>query len=108
MPPVSMARTVLPNWLVTIAGIKGTRGASNEAVRLGAVRELLNRGFGKATQLIAGDEQAAPVFDFRWANATSDTAENLPTAEHQVHHSITVGGVDDDQGEHEVMMCGIA
>ena len=63
--------------LVKMAGIPGTRGASNEAVRLGAVRELLDRGYGKATTVIAGDGAEAPVqIDCRWADATAPSPTN--------------------------------
>jgi hypothetical protein len=55
--------------LAEMAGIDGP-GAANEAVRLGAARELLDRGFGKATQHVAGDGEAPPVaISFEWAPA---------------------------------------
>lgn len=36
-------------------------GAESEATQATAMKELLDRGFGKATQIIAGDDDAAPV-----------------------------------------------
>jgi hypothetical protein len=38
--------------LAQLAGIDGP-GATNEAVRLGAVRELIDRGFGRAVQAVS-------------------------------------------------------
>ena len=52
--------------LAELAGIDGP-GATNEAVRLGAARELLDRGFGKPTTVLAGDDAAGPMeVVFRW------------------------------------------
>jgi hypothetical protein len=97
--------------LVKMAGINGTRGASNEAVRLGALRELLDRGYGKATTVIAGDEAAAPlVIDFRWADASEPHAANaVPTLEQQVHRDIA-GAITDEQdaGAIDMATCGNA
>jgi hypothetical protein len=51
-----------------LAGIDGP-GATNEAVRLGAARELLDRGYGRPVQAIAGDSAAGSLLiDFRWAD----------------------------------------
>jgi hypothetical protein len=41
--------------LAAMAGLTGTPGAESEQTRLGALRELLDRGFGRATQHIAGE-----------------------------------------------------
>jgi hypothetical protein len=98
--------------LVNMAGINGTRGASNEAVRLGAVRELLDRGFGKATQHIAGDEQAAPMaFDFRWADATPEqaaSAEPVESAAEQLVRQGIAGAVEQDAEAVDMVTCGNA
>jgi hypothetical protein len=98
--------------LVNMAGINGTRGASNEAVRLGAVRELLDRGFGKATQHIAGDEQAAPMaFDFRWADATPEqaaSAEPVESAAEQFARQGIAGAVEGGADTLDVATCGNA
>ena len=54
-----------------MAGIDGP-GSANEAIRLGAARELLDRGFGKATTILAGDSEAPPsVIRFEWASAAT-------------------------------------
>jgi hypothetical protein len=98
--------------LVRMAGINGTRGAANEAVRLGAVRELLDRGFGKATQHIAGDEQAAPMaFDFRWADATpkqAASAEPVESAAEQLVRQGIAGSVQEDAEAVDMVTCGNA
>lgn len=36
-------------------------GAESEAIQAMAMKELLDRGFGKATQIIAGDDDQPPV-----------------------------------------------
>ena len=41
--------------LAAMAGLTGTPAAESEQTRLGALRELLDRGFGRATQHIAGE-----------------------------------------------------
>jgi hypothetical protein len=47
-----------------------------EAVRLAALKELLDRGFGRATLPLTGDSSAPPVaLSFEWANA-------MPALEH--------------------------
>jgi hypothetical protein len=98
--------------LVKMAGINGTRGASNEAVRLGALRELLDRGFGKATQHIAGDEQAAPMaFDFRWADATPElaaSAEPVESAAEQLVRQGIAGAVQEDAEAFDLVTCSNA
>jgi hypothetical protein len=53
-----------------LAGLTDAPGAQHEATRVAALRELLDRGFGKATQHIAGDSDTAPmVISFEWAPA---------------------------------------
>lgn len=46
--------------LARLAGLKGA-GSDNEQVRVSAIKELLDRGYGKATQVIAGDDTKPPV-----------------------------------------------
>ena len=41
--------------LATIAGLNGARGSEVEMTRITAMRELLDRGYGKATQPIGGE-----------------------------------------------------
>lgn len=35
--------------------------AESEQARVAAIKEIFDRGYGKATQFIAGDEDAAPI-----------------------------------------------
>jgi hypothetical protein len=42
-----------------------TPASANEAVRLGAMRELLDRGFGRPIQPLAGEPAAPLLVDFR-------------------------------------------
>jgi hypothetical protein len=98
--------------LVNMAGINGNRGASNEAVRLGAVRELLDRGFGKATQHIAGDEATTPLaIDFCWADAaphSTPTDASAGIAAEQVPHRTVAGAVQEDANAVDMVTCGNA
>jgi hypothetical protein len=81
--------------LVKMAGINGTRGASNEAVRLGALRELLDRGFGRPTTIIAGDEAAAPLaIDFKWADAVTPPTNGDPNVTERLIAAIEVEPTD--------------
>lgn len=47
--------------LARIAGLTKKPGSDNEATRVAAIKELLDRGYGKATQVIAGDDSKPPV-----------------------------------------------
>jgi hypothetical protein len=45
-------------------------GAESESAQIAAIKELLDRGFGKATQPLSGDPDGSPLaIDFRWADA---------------------------------------
>ena len=46
--------------LAAMAGLDGAPGAESEPAQLGALRELLDRGFGRAPQAITGQD-GAPV-----------------------------------------------
>jgi hypothetical protein len=41
--------------------MKIARSAESDAARVAAIKEVLDRGYGKATQPIAGDEDGAPI-----------------------------------------------
>jgi hypothetical protein len=58
--------------LAQLAGlIKGKPPAESEPARIMACRELLDRAYGKATVLIAGDEERGPIrYEFFWGPAT--------------------------------------
>jgi hypothetical protein len=57
--------------LAQLAGLTKARGAANEQTRVMALRELLDRGYGRATTVLAGDSEAPPVtaIQFTWAPA---------------------------------------
>jgi hypothetical protein len=62
--------------LAAMAGfVPGQPAAVAEPVRLGAMRELLDRGYGKPAQVITGDTNAPLIVDFRWADTP---AQPLP------------------------------
>ena len=57
--------------LAAMAGLTDGPPATAEPVRLGALKELLDRAYGRATQPVSGDDGAAPIaYSFRWADAT--------------------------------------
>jgi hypothetical protein len=47
--------------LARLAGLTKQPGSENEQTRVSAIKELLDRGYGKSTQPISGDESAPPV-----------------------------------------------
>jgi hypothetical protein len=53
--------------------LPGEPPADAELARLGALRELLDSGYGKATTILAGDGAQPLLIDFRWADATTNT-----------------------------------
>jgi hypothetical protein len=46
--------------------------AEAEAVRVACIKELLDRGYGKAPLVFGDDADAPHVIEFRWANATTN------------------------------------
>ena len=57
--------------LAELAALTPGTPADSHAVQVAAMKELLDRGYGRATQPIAGDAEAPPLaIDFRWADAT--------------------------------------
>jgi hypothetical protein len=62
--------------LALLAGlVPGQPGAESEQAQIMACRELLDRGFGKATQIIAGDEERPHRIHFTWADAKAPEPE---------------------------------
>jgi hypothetical protein len=60
------------SMLAEMAGLKpGGKLAEPDTARVAAIRELLDRGFGKATQLITGDPERPLAVEFSWAPAAS-------------------------------------
>ena len=56
--------------LAELCGLAPGTPAEAEATQVAALKELLDRGYGRATQPLAGDADAAPlVVDFCWADA---------------------------------------
>jgi hypothetical protein len=71
--------------LARLAGLTAEAGALSEQTRVAALRELLDRGFGRATQHIAGDADAGPVhFTFEWAPASPQPQADAPAIEGQL------------------------
>ena len=59
-----LARAFGPQAVAELARIAGlTKGipSENEQTRVAAIKELLDRGYGKSTQPISGDENGPPV-----------------------------------------------
>jgi hypothetical protein len=55
--------------LAQLAGLTEQPPAENEAVQAACIAQLLDRGFGKAAQLVVGDEERPAVIEYRWAAA---------------------------------------
>jgi len=56
--------------LAAMAGLTDGPPATAEPVRLGALKEPLDRAYGRATQPVSDDSSAAPIaYSFRWADA---------------------------------------
>ena len=67
--------------LAEMAGLAPGTPAEAEAVRVAAIKELLDRGFGKATLPISGDAEAPPVsITFHWADAVTEQQPELDDA----------------------------
>src|SRR5215472_724967 len=65
--------------LARLAGLTKAPGAFNEATRVAALKELLDRAYGRATQILAGDADAGPVhYSFSWAPASQPQREAAP------------------------------
>src|SRR3954447_22241066 len=63
--------------LAQLAGLtKGRPGAESEAARIAAMKEILDRGYGRPTQHVGGDAEAGPLrVDFRWADPPQPSPE---------------------------------
>jgi hypothetical protein len=56
--------------LAELSGVIPGNAAESQAVQVQAMRELLDRGFGRSTQPLAGDTEGPPVsITFHWADA---------------------------------------
>jgi hypothetical protein len=80
------ARQFGPQGILKLAQMAGLLTdeppAEAEAVRLGALKELLDRGYGKATTVIAGNESETPLrIDFQWAPASEPETTSTQVAE---------------------------
>jgi hypothetical protein len=59
--------------LAELAGVLPGNAADSHAVQVQAMRELLDRGFGRSTQPLSGDTEAAPLnITFHWADAVPE------------------------------------
>src|SRR5689334_20078894 len=58
----------------------GKYAETPQAVQVAALKELLDRGYGRATQVLAGEDDAPPqVIEFRWGDtANSGSANAVP------------------------------
>jgi hypothetical protein len=61
--------------------VPGQPPAEAEPCRIAAVRELLDRGYGKSTQPLATDTNQPLVVDFRWADAVPAVTTAAPVIE---------------------------
>jgi hypothetical protein len=54
-----LARVYAPECVETLIGL--VRASDSDAARVSAIKELLDRGYGKASLVINGDEDGGPV-----------------------------------------------
>lgn len=67
----SLARSHTESALKTLAGIMNEPDAPH-AARVSAANSLLDRGWGKAAQILAGDENDGPVkLEISWLRSKS-------------------------------------
>src|SRR4051794_23425839 len=67
--------------LARMSGVTDAPGAQTEAARIAALRELLDRGYGKSSTIIVGNEGETPLqIDFRWAAASEPEATSTHMA----------------------------
>ena len=59
--------------LAELSGVIPGNAAESQAVQVQAMRELLDRGFGRSTQPLSGDTEATPLkITFHWADAVPE------------------------------------
>jgi hypothetical protein len=59
--------------LAELAGLAPGTRAEAETARISALKELLDRAYGRSTQPLSGDAEAAPVsITFHWADAVTE------------------------------------
>jgi len=94
--------------LAELAALTPGTPADSHAVQVAAMKELLDRGYGRATQPIAGDTDAAPLqIDFRWAPATpepEDTSAIMATT--AAADAFVAGDGTDEPGELTIVCAG--
>ena len=79
---------------VSPSGLAPGTPAEAEATQVAALRELLDRGYGRATQPLAGDDNTAPLaIDFRWADAPPAQSAPEPEPISDVGDTVEDGGV---------------
>jgi hypothetical protein len=82
-----LARQYGPASIATraaMAGLTDEPCATNEAVRVAALRELLDRGFGRPMQAIAADSATGSLLiDFKWADEAPASTNMSPLIETQ-------------------------
>jgi hypothetical protein len=62
--------------LAELAGLTEHPPAENEAVQAACIAQLLDRGFGKVAQLIAGDDERPVSIRFEWAPASQSESDS--------------------------------
>lgn len=54
-----LARQYTDESLTALIGV--IRSTESDAARVSAIKEMLDRGYGKASQVLAGDEEGGPI-----------------------------------------------
>ena len=99
----ALAREYGPPAIARLAMLSGLMlpekpGAESETAQIAAIKELLDRGYGKATQPLSGDPDGPSLaIDFRWLDAPPTLDADVTTLVSD--ETITVTFVDTDVGE---------
>jgi len=67
--------------LAEMSGLEPGTRAESETARIAALKELLDRGYGRASQPLSGDPDSPPLaIDFRWADAAPPEPDDANAA----------------------------
>jgi len=108
------------NRLAMMAGLAvdalghSIKGAENETLQLAAMKELLDRGYGRATTIVSADEATMPAsIEFCWQDAATSPAtaarDGLTTATaDQVARQNSAGGPTENEADVALPPAGVA
>ena len=82
--------------LATMAGLAPGTPAESEPARIAALKEVLDRAYGRATQPVSGDASAPAVaVEFTWMNAS----DAIPTTPEPLADDVAIVGAAETVGD---------